>query len=296
MADIKVTEATRQAVSSKTVDDLDFTGNHTRIYHVLFPPGTDVVGEPILAVDHGAIPQLWDEHPNDSWMYVQSISCHWLAAHFWEVTVNYSRTEEPLCQPMKIEWTFATSTEPIDRDADGEAITNSAGVTFDQPLSEEIDDQILRITRNEETFDANFAADYKGAVNSDTFWGFPPRTCRLKIFDGVKARAAGLWFWQVTYEFHIRYDASDPLRTGWNHRVLDQGYQVKTGALNDDGSPEYETLTDASGQPLREPVLLDGNGNRLAKNADPVYLEFETAPARAFSALDLAEPTETPDT
>jgi hypothetical protein len=151
--------------------------------------------------------------------------------------------------------------------------------TFDPPLTEDFEDLVLRISRNEPAFNYIQAAQYKGAVNQDVFHGFDAGTVKCVVYEGKLARAAGLAYWQVNYEFHVRPD-------GWARRVLDSGYRIRTGTASD-GTPTFEILKDDDGNPLSQPVLLDGNGARLAEWSNPVYLTYNTKAIKPFSVFGL---------
>ena len=288
MAIISVIENTREATASKEVDELDFTGEANRVFDIQFSADTNLVSMPILAVDCNLIPQLWDIHPDDPWMYVIRIGpSKFKSAYIQEVPVYYSRLEEPLLIPPRLSYSFAQINEPIDRDNQGKAITNSAGETFDPPLLEDIDVLVVRIEKNAADYNAMVSADYKGSVNSDTFWGFPPGCVKLKVFEGRQARSANLTYWQIVYELHFRYDTTQAgNQVGWKRRVLDQGFRTKTGT-NPDGTPKYEILKDKDGSPLTQPQLLDGSGAKLGAAAAAVFLTFKTYKERAFTPLGI---------
>jgi len=290
----EVKENTRENPSSKSVDELDFTGEATRVFEVQFDDNTGPVEQQTLCLDPGVIdpvtgvyvPLLWESHPFDPWMYVINKTQTWMGGNIRRVTVNYSRQQEPLSIPPRISWGFATSNEAIDKDSQGNVITNSSGESPDPPITDEIDDLIMRIAVNWESFDHLLAADYKGAVNSDIFYDFPVGTCKIKVFDGDETRIAGLTFWSVTIEIQIRYDSENDLLSGWKKRFLDEGFRVKSGT-DDDGATDYEILKDKDGNPLSQPVLLDGEGAKLVEGNDPVFLEFETYKLRPFAALGI---------
>lgn len=273
----------REHAGGKSVDNMNIIGNESQSYTVEFSVGTDPLSMNIDALDSADIPQPWDVHPYDPWMYVQSLTVSYVSVYVRKVIVNYARIENPLNIAPQVSWTFASTSEPIDKDNKKKPILNSSDEPFDPPITEDFDDLVLRYIRNEAVFNETFAGDFKNAVNIDTFLGFPPGTCKLKIFSGDKTRAAGLIYWAVTYEIHIRYDESDPESTGngWKRRILDQGFRTK----DDDGN--YETIKDKDGNPLSEPVKLDGEGGELAEGDDPIYLKFVTAKERNFSDLNI---------
>ena len=286
-------EVTREDTTSKEVSGFTFIGDDMRVFQVLFTADTDPVAMPIEAVDSPLLPQLWDTHPYDPFSYVTRKSNQYVGNLVQKVFVKYTRMENPLEQRPEFSWTFADVNEPIDKDKDNKPITNSAQEPFDPPIAEDYSDQVFRVVRNEATFDKLFAADFKNSVNIDTFLGFPPGTCWLKVFDGDEIKEAGLIYWRVSYEIHIRYDKDNEQASGWERNILDQGYRTialdEAGEpkLTEDGKPTYEVMKDKDKNLLSQPVQLDGEGQKLSAGAVPVFLEFETKKVRQFSILGL---------
>jgi len=63
-------------------------------------------------------------------------------------------------------------------------------------------------------------------------------------------------------------------RPPYTHDVVwfDKGFSVLLGSgVDDDGKPATERIVDtATQQPVEEPVYLDGSGQRLAANTQPI--------------------------
>jgi len=257
-----------------------------REFDVVFDNNDDPAVRPFMALASHYIPSPYDEHPYNAFIYVKSKSvkpgggpCRFI------VTVNYESIGNPLDNEPEYEWSFANSNEPIDHTLDAEdnktPITNSAGETFDPPVTKDIEDLVFRITRNEETFREDIA-EYINAVNDDEFFGYQPGIVKCTQVTGRPAKAAAMDYWIITYEFQFRRD-------GWKLKVLDEGFREKTG--DDGGSPAkptYAVMVDDNDKPLSQPVLLDGAGVKLADDGDPVFLEFELYRKKTFADLALA--------
>lgn len=228
---------------------------------------------PLIALDQDDVPQLWEVHPYNSWLYVSNRTVEIRSSTLFYITVNYSLVENPLAQPAEFSWSHVDNEEPIDRDINGNPITNSAGELPDPPITETFHDVVLRVSRNEALFNHVTASEYKNSVNANTFLGFAPGTVKCTVFEGEITRAAALTYYIVRYEFQIREDA-------WKKRFLDAGFREKVGT-------EYEVIKDKDGVPLSEPSLLDGNGYKLPDGATPVFLEFETKQAMDFSYFNM---------
>ena len=214
----------------------------------------------------------------------------WITAFMQEVGVIYRYIEDPLLQPPKISYGFASANEPVDRDANGNPIMNSAEETFDPPSSRDVDDLIIRIQRNTNNFSVWTAASYKNSINSDTIWGVPPGYLMLKDWSATYEKSASTYYFAESMEFHIRYAAvfqgGQWVALGWKLRRVDEGYRVKSG-VDSNNKPKYQTILDENGKMLSQPTLLDGAGNKLASGADPVYKTFDLYPSRSFAALNL---------
>jgi len=253
----------------------------TRRFEVLYLDDTiSMMNRVYLAKNDPHIPAEWDSHPSDEWLYVDHKTCRAVGPLLYEVLVYYVSDPDPLNQPAKVSWSHAESDEPIDRDINGLPIVNSVGESPDPPITKEVNDILLRIERNEQYFDSQLAEEYKGAINSDDFYGYLPGKVKCITFAGTPVRAAWLEYYQVTYEFQIR------VRDNWKRRILDQGFRTKTG-VDAEGTPIYAVCADSEGIPLSQPVLLDGLGDKKADDADAVFLEFDLLDSKPFSQLGL---------
>jgi hypothetical protein len=197
------------------------------------------------------------------------------------VVVDYQITENPIEQDPVIEWGGVSTSEAIDKDRNGNAITNSALETFDPPIIDDVYDLSLYYTRNVPAFDPVFYSGYYNAVNSDIFLGFSPNHVKCKNITARRQRSAYDFYYVVTVELIFRLRTSDPNDVGYRRRILDQGFRAK----NDEGV--YVQITDDNGSVLSEPTLLDGQGNQLEAGENPVFLTFNTVNQAPFSALEI---------
>ena len=203
----------------------------TRKFTVLFDTGDNPVDRPGIAALASGIPHIWETHPNSPWLFVSSIRTKAIGPLFYGVIVSYSTlpllrresnydpTAGPLDQPWEVEWGSCVSNEQIDRDINGNPLTNSAKELFDPPLSRDKRDLILKIQRNEASYNPLLASSYFDAINSDIFLEvFGPEQVKCNDWVGKRARSASLFYWVVNYEFQMRADT-------WKQRVLDAGYR-----------------------------------------------------------------------
>lgn len=201
----------------------------------------------------------------------------------WEATVNYGllpedETDDPKLQEPDVEWSYQQFERNIDRDADGKAIRNSANDPFQEAISRDDSRPVLSVSRNEATYNAVLAYQYRDAVNADVFgqaFNFTarPGTVKVTAING-KLQHDQFYgdYWRVTYVFTF-----DP--AGFNAVVLDQGFRE----LDDDGELKNIVI---DGVPISDPVLLDGKGKQLEEGEDAVFLDFQKYVELPFSVFN----------
>jgi len=261
----------------------------TKVYTVLTDSAADDVAV-VLAAD--GLPVWNAPWPGDGQFGVRGRVGRRVSTKLWEVTISYVRqtwgglgssggdpAADPLDQPPQISWRSNASNEAIDEDVEGNAIINSAGEPFESPVTEEFHDSVLVIRENIAAYDESVHRLYRGALNANEYRGAPPGVAKIASIQGERVFSGELTYWQRTTEVHFR-------ETGWDHRLLDQGFREDAGT-DSDNKPVYRQIVDQKGQPLSSPVLLDGSGNKLAAGADPHWLTFVTKRRRSFSVIGL---------
>ena len=181
---------------------------------------------------------------------------------------------DPTLGVPKVDWSWAQFEEIADKDADGNAILNSAGMLFDPPVMRDRSRPVLKIVRNERQFNKFLASAFKDKLNQDYFWDYEPGTVKVANISATWLNNPDIgWYWEVTYEFNMDED-------GWNKPVLDAG--------------TYERDTDGElvainhkGVPASEPQLLDGSGHKLPEGGTPNYLDCKTYQLVDFSVFNL---------
>ncbi len=211
--------------------------------------------------------QQHDENPQfkcDGW------DCTEAGWQLYRVSFSFSQPEDgdehnedgngtnPTNNPPRIKWEIGNTSEPFDRDADGKAITNSAGDPFDQPVSKILPTVFLTITRFENApFDAQKAVKFSGTVNKSpiTFEGITMAK-GLMLCHSITPTTeytVGAKFVEVAYNFEIRRD-------GHKARILDQGFRAW---INDSGNKLSELFVNKV--QITAQVLLDGTGKPYNK-------------------------------
>ena len=238
------------------------------------------------AAHASVVPRFDAPYPPNPFLVVSDISAKPVSEsrRHWIVQVKFSSGAgssvsggvDPLSEPPDITWSTVSDTVEIDVDANGIPITNSADEVFDPPIQSEVADLEIRISRNEPLNPMTAFAGFAKKVNTQTWANLPPGTVLMDEISGKKIEHGDLVFYRVDYRLLFRFD-------GWKIRKLDKGYRTK--AANGD----LEIMTDKDGNPLSEPVFLDGSGQKLADGASGVFLEFEVRQSVNFDVLGLPE-------
>ncbi|MHC4617206.1 MAG: hypothetical protein ACYTEQ_05575 [Planctomycetota bacterium] len=265
----------------------------TRIWTVKFDTADPAAQRQFLALQHPDIPHIYQRHPYSMWLWCTGKRAVHRGPCLLEVQVDYGvrairpgreeglggLTDNPFDQPPEVDWGSSVSNEKIDRDIYGNPITNSAGETPDPPLTADIYYKVLRIKRNEMEYNPVKALNYAGAVNSDFFLGFAPFCVRCTRYDARSARSGNFFYWEVYYEFQIRF-------AGWVCKIVDEGLRECLG-VDGEGKPIFSAISDDKGQPVTHQWALDGNGRKLKKGAPLAILEFAIYRPLPFSGLGL---------
>jgi hypothetical protein len=193
----------------------------------------------------------------------------------WQIVVEYGPWEEvpenPLDADEEIEWGFAQFERVVDFDRDGDAIVNSAGDPFDPSVTADDSRPVLSITRNEATFSAGLADDYRDTVNDATFFGAAAGTVKCTAITGKRLFDASIgYYWQIHYEFHFNRD-------GWSKTLLDRGYIQIVGGVR-------QQILVSGAQPP-EPMLLNGAGGLMAVGGTPTGLTFDIYPEADYTVF-----------
>ncbi len=298
MAIKKVTENWQK----RTVEETAGERIAVRLFDVDFDNRDKPEARPILALNavtsECSVPQQGAQHPFDRGMYLARKSVETAEGAFrYQVTCSYStltlgELENPLREKPQIHWTFVTTDEPVDKDINGKAILNSALEPFDPPITKPVHDLALQYTRNERRYNQMTALKYKGKINSNTFLDAPPGTVMCTVFDADKIYDEKYGdYYRVTYEFQFRLEEVGGKKWGWRRRILDAGFRELVEIADTTGEPHWENIKDEDGNPVSQPVPLDGDGMKLHPTGkwppDGYFLEFELHEKVSFSPLNI---------
>lgn len=171
-------------------------------------------------------------------------------------------------------------------------ITNSANDLFTTPWEEEKFTVKVSISRPENdgimpgaywqpihTFDPLVAGAYMGAINSDTV-NIAGIVCGpfVALMRNVQASTKwwmGIRYYEVAYEIELNPET-------WVTQLLDQG----NNTLDPSDGVTKHVITVGS-EAADHPSLLDGFGQQLPKDAEPVFRTYMTKGTIAFTPLGL---------
>lgn len=275
--------------------DQSYARTYTRVFDVY--TSRDEVG-PVAIRLSGAIPVIGSKYHNgldvsdpdyefDNGSFANSIQMEpWDSPTAWKVTVQYGafNTSEfgsnPTNWKVRVRFGGERTERVVVFDKAGNPILNSTGDRYGEPIT--VDDHITTMTiqRNElvSAFDLGLASLYSDTINDATWNGFAARKLKLGIIETSDEQydtANDVWYYTVTYPIAISRDE-------WRKDILDQGYNE----LDAYGGPPKPIMN--NGQPVSEPVLLDGAGHRLAGYASsPVTFQTYVFDEADWSGLGI---------
>jgi hypothetical protein len=275
-------------------------------YVVVMDSASDTATAAMAAV---GIP-LFTPHPDDPGMVAQQFGAKFIqdSTYAFEVVVTFASqtttqtASDPLEQPAQVDISGSEVKIPLVRDMiTGLPVLNSAGDSFDQPISTTIYDELIRITVNLDEIDTETYNQYRGAVNADEFVITLPDGSERTIFEGCAKMGNilatykfqnGRNYWQVVFPIYNRYATAvdianrvDGKIRPWKRNILDEGYNEIAETMK---VPIY--LDD--GKRPASPQLLDENGARITTDpAVPHYLFISDYVELPFGSLNLTEAT-----
>ena len=202
------------------------------------------------------------------------VDCFW-----WDVDITFGAWDplehspdgNPVNQPVDFGFSWQVFEQPCDVAINPDTgklvpVVNSAGDPFDPGVTKEQLKGVLKVAWNALTFNpASFFA-LGNCINEDNWNGFDPYTIKFSPPNMPKrlwSQYLGRNYYRLEGEFCF-----NPNDMGWNARPIDRGFRAR------DGSGNLTKIFDAIGQPVSQPVLLDGNGGILAYASLGNYYEW----------------------
>lgn len=193
----------------------------------------------------------------------------------FEVTSLIDAGVNPINRPEVINWKWGKQTLPVDTDASGNPIVNSAGDAFRSNYSRNFSVRYLRVTRWELYYDQALASSYIDTTNSDTVTiqhtlSVGPGQMYFVNYAPVEEYQINSPYVKAMYEFEIRTPSSPNLTTlqaryPFQLRLVDQGQRGKYLDPNSTPTTNAPTMGNfwlggQASQECRREVLLNGQG------------------------------------
>lgn len=261
--------------------DFTFVGiQRTRGFQVLVddPDTTQIEVE-----NATGLPKLRDLYPGSTYARCVSLKPTRLGPIFWLVEASYEGDNEfELNRPI-IKKGSVTSSEPIDRDWNGNAIVNVNNEPVDG-LSRDVSDTVITITRNFATISDDTVLDYLEATNSDTWYGYTPGRAKLTSYQAdqmFRNERDTTGYWKVTATIQCRrgYGDTTPAQA-WYKRVRNEGLYIKDGT-------RLVRAPDSNKAPTTKPVLLKPDGTLEDDPENAHFLFFQVYGSLPYNALGL---------
>lgn len=255
---------------------------------------------PIAVRAHEDIPKIGDFYHGsgepygdefDLGSFVNSVECQNTdeTGTAWKVTVQYEPwdpfNDDPSLRKVRVTFGGERTERVVDFDKNGVPIRNSAGDRFGDPVT--VDDHIttMVITRCEyvSDFDLGLASQYSDTINSLSWNGFGVNYLKMGIITTSEEQYDSLtqrWYYVVTYPVQVG-------RLPWRKRLLDQGFNELAGGPYYGGGDVKTVPIMNEGQPVADPVALDGEGHRLEVGGEPVTLTFDVFDEADWTGLNI---------
>lgn len=211
------------------------------------------------------------------------------AWNIWRGVVTYKQQPgqpddwniNPLLEPTKYSYPGGeTIAKPLSKDLNGDACKNSAGQQLNPLPTREFYLSRVVAVHNFAAYDDAGYDQFRGTYNTDPFLGRDPKKVLLKnVTTGGLEIRNDYEYYPVTHEFLVITNDDDD--DNWENEIY---VDVGTAELV---NGNLVPILDARGQPITEPVQLDGAGRKATAGAAPVNLEFKSRKGKAFSALNL---------
>jgi hypothetical protein len=246
------------------------------------------------------LPGVAQPYPGFPFVVAEGAQLQRVTPIFWLATINYrgeigglaktdgssdpSNPTSPLYAPPRITWDDVETNEDIDVDFDGDPITNTAGQPV-KGIKALFSDQLLTVTRNFLLFNTYTQAVYRRSVNSDTFLGWPPGTCKLMKLSAQNVIDRDFGYWQVTGVFQFRFPYNTTPAKAWYARHASMGLKQR------DSAGKLVSVVDDNNDVTTTPQYLNASGRQIKPPAGtaptPHWIETKLYGSLPYNALGL---------
>lgn len=277
-----------------------------RTFYVVLD-GTDTPAEAAHAArrankDGTRVPREHESHPLDQWKKVASDGVRpdrvgGEGSLLWKVAVRYRNPEgsgsgdassDPMEQAPRYRFGFEPREEPIDIDAAGHVIMNTASVTFDPPATAEMYDYVIWADVNRYQ-QPGALEEYQGTLNDDrvVIVGRGIDKGMGRVFVSAEQVRTGE---NIYYAYHFKFVVRRRHPKGTVHIHMGGGKWASTNANKSEYTwqtrrsntglvqlvdGERENILDDNGNPVNEPQMLDLDGTVRDPDKDPLWLMWQ---------------------
>jgi hypothetical protein len=228
--------------------------------------------------------------------------------------------DNPLNRPAVVRFQAQKFDKAFKFDKNGWPLRNFAGTPFQAQV---IDDTrtIITIDLNRPALDRSMVDQYQDALNSDNWWGYLPKTCKMSAtVESAFENGVLYWKYSLTIERRRRIPIGSDSMSGNKKAIFYQpnGAPIIPGGIVSDGMSDmvipvtggfylspWATILENQGPYARNaiggdavkqldkyafplsPVLLDVNGLRQKPDDIPIYIVFSSYDFESFAALKL---------
>jgi len=265
---------------------------YTRVFRAITSAATD--GPAIIQAD-ARCPDLGAVYPGDLTAFCRRVRCRneSFSKTVWIVTCAYSSEheieEDPLLDPVEIEWQTAAYREVVERGRDRTAHLNAAGDSFDPPAEADDSRWEIVITKNVSGV-PSWLRTYRDAVNNAAFVvdGEEIGTGEAKVSAthlSKEQERNDQTYRVLTLTLHVRDPEFQgrPAGKEWFVCSLNQGFRQRN-PLN-----ELERIECVDDHDVRvnAPVLLDTEGRQIEdpEPGDANFIYCDYYPQKDFTVL-----------
>ena len=258
-----------------------------------------VASDPNEAIRHSGF-FVGEEHPNNVWFSLQSISAEAMSGQEWIVSLTYTTRQTDVngsdvdfkTDVQFSKWTYQ---KVVYNDKEtGAPIVNKAGQPFDSPVISEIACPVVSVTRRRTAPNMEIIQQI-GSINSSAFTlvgiEIPKYCAQLSDYRIERGQDQdGNAFYTQTFEFKLNFNKSkDTGETiGFKEEIGNTGFEYL------DGNGKLQDVQTSDGSPTSTPKYLDSNGGYSKTNQPtPNYIQFVINDLNNFSSFNL--PTRYPN-
>jgi hypothetical protein len=198
---------------------------------------------------------------------------------FWELDQTFTTRplkrcqdasiDNPLNEPYSISGSFVNERREAKFDRNGDLMkTSSHELIRGDVIERDYGNSNIIFSWNQLVLPLELATEYRNSLNDADLWGLEARKIKMSRFHFTrKLYGTCSFYYTTTYEFDIDFE-------GFDRSTYDQGTRVLAAGGDKDDPNDFVQAKDLLGENYNE-VLLDGEGNALAKDADPVEITLE---------------------